>query len=219
METYQRRSPVSFTGQVEEKEWQKAWNVVLRYHDEGTGPFLIDLSHRSKWDIQDANLSAIQPLGLSIPETPGQCVFRDGLLISRMNPTQAAAWHLVGEHAKIPDAFAYTDVSDACALLSLIGKEVFFIMEKVCALDISSPGKERPFLIQGPVLGVPSQIVVLGEKDGCAGLLIACPRPCAQSVVKAILEAGVEWSVLPTGENAFCKWVEEISSHGGTAYL
>ncbi|MDM8548807.1 sarcosine oxidase subunit gamma SoxG [Desulfobacterales bacterium HSG2] len=212
MESYQRRSPVSFTSRMAESVRRDGWEVALRYHDEGKGPFLIDLSHRPKWDIQDADLSGIRPMGIPVSEVPGECIFQNGFLLNRMNQTQAALWHLSGESPKMPREFLYTDVTDGYALLSVIGKEMFFIMEKISASDLSSPTKKPPFLIQGPVSQVPCQIVVLGENEGYFGLLIACVRGYAQSMTEAILDSGVEWGLRPAGENIFCNWLEPLSA-------
>lgn len=208
METCQRRSPVSFSNPQAETEWRKGWKVVTHYHSEGKGPFLIDLSHRAKWDIQDANLSRIQPLGVTIPETPGDCIFQNGLLLGRMNSTQASAWDIVGDSPNVPQEFAYTDVTDAYVLLAVVGKEMFSIMEKVTSLDLASPSKKRPFLLQGPVSHVPCKVVVMEEKNGYSGVLIACSRGYAQSMAEVILGSGDEWGLRPAGENIFCSWAQ-----------
>ncbi|MFO7738422.1 MAG: hypothetical protein R6V46_08115, partial [Desulfatiglandaceae bacterium] len=80
-----RRSPVSFTIAPARTELRDGWDVILEYESEGNGPYLIDLSHSAKWDVQDIDLSQFRPRGLSIPETPGQCAFQNGILINRMN--------------------------------------------------------------------------------------------------------------------------------------
>jgi hypothetical protein len=97
----------------------------------------VDLSHVPKWDVQDADLTHIRPMDVAIPERPGDCVLENGLLINRMNATQAGIWHLLEAHPVIPQEFAYTDVSDAYALMAVLGKEVFSLMEKVTPLDLS----------------------------------------------------------------------------------
>jgi hypothetical protein len=210
METYQQRSPISFASRKAKTEQRGGWEVVIRYEDEGRGPFLGDLSCQPKWDIQDANLSAIQPLGISIPEIPGKCLLKNGLLLNRMNKTQAGAWRLFGDQPDMPQEVAYTDVTEAYALLSLIGKEMFFIMERITQLDLSSPKNTPPFLIQGPVLDIPCQIVILGETEGYHGILIAYPRGYGQSVADAILDAGAEWGLRPAGEDVFRNWAGQL---------
>ncbi len=206
----QRRSPVSFPGRKAKREWRDGWEVVLRYHDEGKGPFLIDLSHQPKWDIQDSDLPGIQPLKIPIPEDPGACRLQNGLLLNRMNATQVAAWRLSGESPAMPRESPYTDVTDTYALLAIVGKEMFSIMEKLTALDISPRAKKPPFLVQGPVSHVPCQMVVMGETEGYAGVLIASSRGYAQSMVEAVLDAGAEWGLHPAGEGVFCDWIGEL---------
>ncbi len=208
MGTHQRRSPVSFMSRPGQTEMRDGWEVVLDYDDEGKGPFLIDLSHRTKWDVQDTNLSQIQPRGVTIPETPGQCVLQKGLLINRMNQTQADVWHLSGDSLATPQELAYTDVTEGFALLALVGRgtEVFSIIEKITPLDILSPEKKPPYLIQGPVLHVPCQIVVLGKNENRFAVLVACSRGYGQSMAEELLDAGSQMGLRPAGEIAFCNW-------------
>lgn len=209
MELYRRRSPLEFPSPPSKKEIRDGWEVVLEYEDQGNGPFLIDLSHVPKWDVQGCNLEEIEPWGEKIPELPGDSSLQNEMLISRMNPTQASIWHLLGVKPLIPKEGAYTDVSDAYAILAVLGKDVFSIMEKVTPLDLSSPIKAPPFLLQGPVLHVRCQIVVLGEKGDDAAVLIGCSRGYGQSMCEALLHAGKEWGLYPAGETAFCDWLRK----------
>ena len=177
---------------------------------------MIDLSHRAKWDVQDADLSQVQPWGVTVPETPGGCVLQNGLLINRMNRTQVACWHLAGDNPDIPEETSYTETTDASVLLALVGKEAFSIMEKLSSLDFSSPEKRPPCLFQGPVIHVPCQVVSLGESGGLSAVLISCSRGYAHSMVEGLLDAGAEWKLCPAGENAFGKWLEGSSIMPGT---
>lgn len=209
IEPYRRRSPVKFLSSPSKKEIRDGWEVVLEYKDQRNGPFLIDLSHVPKWEVQDSKLSKIEPWGEMIPELPGSCTVQNGNLVSRMNPTQAAIWHLLEAPAAIPQEPAYTDVSDAYALMAVLGKEVFSLMEKVTALDLSPPDMITPFLLQGPVLHVPCQVVVLGHETTASAVLIACARGYGQSMCEALLDAGMEWGLRPAGETAFRNWLED----------
>lgn len=200
--TFFRRSPVCFAARKAETEFRDNREVVLRYQDEGADTLLIDLSHRSKWDIQDADLSNVWP-GLTLPEIPGQCIFHNGLMLNRINKTRLSAWDLTGELPEIPGGFACTDVTDACMLLALVGKRAASVAEKVTRLDLFSPAKIAPFMIQGPVLEIPCQIAVL-KKNGNEGIiLIACAGAYAQFLSEAILDAGSEYGLAPAGEKAF----------------
>jgi hypothetical protein len=203
MATYRRHSPVAPMGQPAQTESRNGWDVVLQYQGEGNGPHLIDLSHRSKWDIQDTDLEAIQPLGLIIPKSPGGCVIEKGLLVSRMNQSQAAVWQLLEPAAVMPEEGPYTDITEALTLLALVGKEIPMIMEKITSLDLAEPARMAPFFLQGPVLHVPCQLAVLRKSPEAYAILIACSRGYGQSMAAALLEAGSPWDLRPGGEKAF----------------
>ncbi|MGD9228418.1 MAG: sarcosine oxidase subunit gamma SoxG [Desulfobacterales bacterium] len=211
MESIKRCSPARFDGQPLNTEQQGDWTVVLEYEAEGKEPWVIDLSHRARWDLQDADISKQQPWGINIPETPGQCVLENGVLINRMNRTQASIWHLFGEDLAVPDDQAFTDVTDATVFLALLGKDIFAITEKLTSLDFLDPLKKPPFLLQGPFLHVPCQIVILGNIPERSAILFTCSRGYAQDMIAAILEAGAEFELHPAGENAFRNWVNQIS--------
>ena len=148
MENIIRRSPVSFDAQAAKTEMRANWTVVLEYDAEETGPYVIDLSHRTRWDLQDADIAKMQPWGIQIPDAPGQCVFVNGILINRMNRTQASIWHLTGDKPDDPEGPAFTEVTDVTVFLALFGREIFAITEKLSALDFLDPLKETPFLLQ-----------------------------------------------------------------------
>jgi hypothetical protein len=203
-----RRSPVSFKVAPARTEVRDGWNVVLEYEGEGKGPYLIDLSHSAKWDVQDIDLSKFRPWGLSIPETPGQCTFQDGISINRMNRTQAACWHLCKTRVQAPGESAYTETTDATLLLALLGKEVFSVLEMVSALDFLSPRQKPPFLLQGPILHVPCQVVCLGRDNETAAVFFTCSRGYGESMTEGILSAGREWGLRPAGENVVTNWLQ-----------
>ena len=206
MESIRRYSPVSFEKKAIQTEQRGGWEIVLKYEDEDNCPYLVDMSHIAKWDIQDARIARLQSVGITIPETPGTCMYDNGILISRLNQTQATVWHLSDKNLKIPDKSAYTDISEGLSLLSFLGQEVFSFMEKITALDLQSPQKLRPFYLQGPVLHIPCQVAVL-EKDA---LIIGFSRGYAHSMVEAILEAGQQWGMHPAGELAFRGYFQNL---------
>ena len=212
METNQRHSPVSFLSEPDQTEMRNGWKVALKYEDEGAGPFLIDLCHRKRWDVQDSNLSKFQPGGVTIPETPGQCAFQNGLLINRMNRTQAAVWHLWGDSPDMTQKTAYTEVTEGSIFLAFLGSEseLFSIMEKVTSLDLQQTENEPPFLIQGPIFHVPCQIVVFDEKEKKPAILFTCSRGYGMVMAQGLLEAGGEYGLHPAGENAFSAWIKSL---------
>ena len=212
MENIIRRSPVSFDVQPAKTEMRDNWTVALEYDAEETGPYVVDLSHRTRWDLQDGDIAKAEPWGIHIPDVPGQCIFDNGILINRMNRTQASIWHLTEEKPANPEGPAFTDVTDVTMFLALFGQEVFAIAEKLTALDFLDPLKETPFLLQGPFSHVPCQIVTLEKTPQRCEILMTCSRGYAGSMSAAILEAGQEFGLRPAGENAFTGWIGELSA-------
>jgi hypothetical protein len=186
------------------------WTVVLEYEAEGSGPHLVDLSHRTRWDLQDSDVVNIQPWGMQLPDSPGHCVFKNGILINRMNRTQAAIWHLSGEKPDNPDGPEFSDVTDATVCLALFGEDIFAITEKLSSFDFLDPAKQPPFLLQGPFGHVPCQMVTLEKTAARSGLVFTCSRGYARDMTAAILEAGEEFGIRPAGENTFANWFGQL---------
>jgi hypothetical protein len=206
-----RRSAVSFDAAPARTEARDTWSVVLEYEDEGAGPSVVDLSHRPRWDLQDAEIGGVETLGIRIPDKPGQCLFENGFLINRMNRTQASVWHLSGETTAFPDNPAFTDITDSTIFLAVFGQGIFSILEKLSALDFLDSSRQTPFLLQGPFSHVPCQIVTLDKASGRSGILMTCSRGYARDMVGAIIEAGTEFKLRPAGEQAFVEWLAAIS--------
>jgi hypothetical protein len=207
MEMIRRYSPVVFYKKPLQTEMRNGWKVALEYEDEGQGPYLIDLSHITKFDIQNSDLSHMRPGGQIIPEVAGTCNIKDGCAINRLNRTQAVIWFLAGEQASLPAQTDYTDVTEAFALLAIAGHDVFSVMEKITALDLTPRGKQPPLLLQGPVLHIPCQILVPAKDI----VLIAFSRGYAQSMTEAILQAGSPWNLQPAGERVFRNFLERTT--------
>jgi hypothetical protein len=207
-----RRSPVVFNAKPVNKEKRGHWTVVTEYENQGEGPYLVDLSHCPRWDVQDANISAIEPAGVAVPDAPNTCGLENGILINRMNRTQAAVWHLAGQEAEIPAEPAFTDTTDTTLFMALIGKDVFAITEKLTAQDLSDPSRTAPFLVQGPMSHVPCQIVVLDNSAGHNGVLFTCSRGYGKDMTNAVLHAGEAFGLKPAGENVFSEWLKDLTS-------
>ena len=203
MEQIKRYSPVTFAHLPARTQERNGWEVVLEYENEATGPFLIDLSHIGKWDVQGESLSSIRPAGLDIPKDSEQCTVTDRYLINLIKWNWATIWHFSQDMPDFAGDFAFTNVTEAYALFALLGEEVFSIMEKVSALDLLSPERKPPFLTMGPVLHVRSQVVVLAREVDSSAVLVACPRGYGQSMAEALLDAGKEWGLRPGGEDIF----------------
>ncbi len=199
---YQRRSPVVFPSRPLKTDIRDNWTVVLEYADEGDGPYVIDLSHKVKWDVQSADISNIKPFGLTIPEKPGECLFKNSVLAGRLNRTQAMVWDLSETPSETPDQNSFTDVTEAQLLMAIVGREASQIFEKLTALDFNDPGKKSPYVLQGPVSHVPSRVVSLRSSEPPV-FLLSCSRGYGHSMVEAVLDAGREWDMTAAGENMF----------------
>lgn len=206
-----RQSPVRFDAVAVETEMRACWKVVRRYEEEGQGPHLVDLSHLPRWHLQDSDPSRFRPCDVDIPELPGTCSLQNGVLVNRMNSTQASIWQLASEPVPMPVDSAFTDVTEAAGFLALVGPCVFSIAEKLTALDFLDPGKTVPFLLQGPICRVSCQSVVMDRSPDRAGcLLFAFPRGYGRDLVDSVLSAGAEFALCPAGEDAFRYRLEKI---------
>lgn len=201
-----RRSPVVFAQEAKQVEMQDHWPVVMEYTSEGEGPWIVDLSHRPRWDLQDSDLSRLKPLGIDIPEKPGECRLENNILANRMNRTQVTLWQLSGERLKTPADDAFTETTDATLFLALLGRQVFSIAEKLSSLDFQDPAVSPPRLFQGPFAHVPCQIVRVGHADRAPGILLTCSRGYGRDMAAAILHAGREFKLQPAGQLAFDRW-------------
>ncbi len=207
----QRYSPVTFESSVKNSEIRDNWEVVLAYHEEGPGPWLVDLSHKTRWDLQDSQIDDLSPSGITVPADPGTCAFNKDILVNRMNGTQAAIWHLGKREMILPDFKGCTDVTEATVFLALFGPDTFHVAEKLTALDLTDPARTAPFLLQGPLCHVPCQIVILEKnEDMSGGFLLTCSRGYADSMTHAVLDSGQEFGLCPAGEKRFANWVQAV---------
>ena len=208
MTEIQRYSPVQLKATPRKTELRANWSVVLEYSDEGHGPWLTDLSHKARWDLQDAKIGAQKVCDLGVPETAGYCALAGDVLINRMNATQASVYHLGSATPTLPADPRYTDVSEATLFIALFGPSAFLLAEKLTNLDLMDPAKEAPFLTQGPFCHVPCQIVTLKKSaDSSGGFLLTCSRGYGESMIDAILKAGAEFGLRPAGETRFNGWL------------
>ena len=163
MQHAKRHGPVQFDAVAAEVAERQDWRVVLAYEGEGQGPWLVDLSHRQRWDFQHSDLDSQAPFGLQVPAKPGQVSVQRELLISRMNGTQVAIWRLgQGEAEPAPNDTAYTDMTDAHCMLAVLGADTPHVMEHLSKLDLL--GLIACCLDRAPV-NMLSRILVFGEHE------------------------------------------------------
>jgi hypothetical protein len=206
-----RQSPVQFTQSPVKTERRDNWTVALEYDGEADGPWLVDLTHKSRWDLQDRDVGQYTPGDLNVPDTPGACAFDGRTLVNRMNATQVSVFHLGASAPALPAAPAYTDVSESTLFVALLGPGTFRVAEKLTNLDFLAPSRQAPFLLQGPFCRVPCQIVTLEKStSGGGGFVLTCSRGYGDSMVQAILGAGAEFGLRPGGENRFSNWIRGL---------
>lgn len=213
MSATERRSPIALPIPPHRTETRDGFEVVLEFDGVEPNLAVIDLSHRPKWDLQAGDLDERHPFGTPMPGEPGQVGLADGVIVLRLNRTQAAVWHL-GPGPIPPDPGPeFTDITDGRALVALLGPGVFDLMTRLTRLDLRPPGMQPPFVVQGPVLDVPCQIVVVDGQDETSALLLSSARGWGQTVVDEIMVRGAGLGLAPGGEARFTAWLER---HGTT---
>jgi hypothetical protein len=200
-EKLERRSPAHLPGKAEKTESRDGWPVVLAYAEEGPGPWVVDLSHIRRWDIQGAELAAAAPKGLPLPAAPGGVALAGEALVGRTGMRQAFLWTFGGKPPAMGPACTETTEGSAC--LALLGRDVLRITEKLTSLDLGDPALKPPFLRPGPFAHVTAQIVVLSADPEAAAVLVACSRGFGHDLVHAVLQAGEEFGLRPAGESRF----------------
>ena len=197
-----RRSPVDFDGTPAATELRDGWTVVLRYEDEDDhpGPWLVDLSHRRRWDFQNRDIAALTPMDLPVPPEYGQVGIHGSLVINRMNRTQVAIWHL-GEDPppRTPRTHGFTETTDGHCMLAFVGPGVPQVLEHLTLLDLFDPARPTPFLTQGPVLHVPCQVVTFAPDL----LVMTFARGYGETLARAVLDSGRLSGLAPGGERRF----------------
>jgi hypothetical protein len=206
----ERQSPVHLPGKPRKTKARGHWPVVMEYADEGTGPWIVDLSHCARWDIQGRDLGAAVPSGVAVPEAPGRVAVQAKGLTGRTGQRQAFLW-LFDDKAGAPSGTGCTDVTEGTLCLALLGKGVLQITEKLTSLDLADPKRNAPFLLLGPFSHITCQIVVLKNDPAAAAVLIACSRGFAHGMVHAVLSAGEEFGLRSAGESRFLGKLQSLT--------
>ena len=197
-----RRSPVTFDAPAAETEPRDGWTVILRYADEDDhpGPWLVDLSHRRRWDFQDRDIAAQTPMDLPVPREYGRVAVHGPLVINRMNRTQVSIWHLGdGPLPETPPIPGLTETTDGHCMLAFVGPGVPRALEHLTQLDLFDPARPTPFLTQGPVLRVPCQVVTFAPDL----VVMTFARGYGETFARAALDAGPPGGLAPGGERRF----------------
>ena len=214
MDELLRKSPVVLPTKPVATEVRNHWVIVKAYENEGAGPWLIDLSHLNRWDFQDGHLDAHPSAAMTVPAAAGECRLEKRILVSRMNRTQAAIWHLgSAEIPNLPAEPGYTDVSESTACLALLGPHIFSIAEALTDLDFMNPQRQPPFMLQGPLSHAACQMVILERnKSGAGAMVFTFARGFARDMVHAVIAAGERKGLCPAGEDRFTSWLKSTES-------
>jgi len=207
----ERRSPVQLPGKPEKTQTRNHWPIVSEYSDEGPGPWIVDLSHCPRWDIQGRDLAEAMPPEFALPDFPGSVLVHAKGLTGRTGRSQVFLW-LFDDKAPVPTGAGCTEITDGALCLALLGSDVFQITEKLTNLDLGDPKREAPFLLLGTFSHVTCQLVVLKNDPADAALLVACARGFADDMVHAVLKAGEEFGLRPAGEKRFREQVKSAPS-------
>ena len=197
-----RRSPVALPGTPAETELRDGWPVILCYEkeDDHPGPWLVDLSHRRRWDFQDRDVVAQTPMDLPVPERFGQVGVHGAFVVNRMNRTQVSIWHLGQESLpRTPRRIGLTETTDGHCMLAFAGTGVPRVLEQLTPLALFDPARRTPFLTQGPVLQVPCQIVTLAAHL----VVMTLARGYGATFADAALRSGGPVGLTPGGERRF----------------
>jgi len=209
-----RLSPVTLEERPKNVGRINGFEVALEYEEESQRPGfgLTDLSHLVKWDVQGSDLDRIDVDGEALPSIPGECRIQKTSVLFRMNRTQAGVWHICEEDGPgLPDDTRFTDVSDAWALFGLAGEAVPTLFERITELDLLSPSRPVPMLLQGPVLDVLSRVVLLNRVKDSATALLAFPRGFGQSAAEGLLETGSGIGLQIRGVHAFFNSLKQLN--------
>ncbi len=213
MTTAARQSPVIFEETPESTEARDGWDVVVRYREEGDGPWVADLSHLPRWDLQDGDLARFREAGIDIPESIGKSALNGRVVVNRMNRSQAGIWHLVPEGPEIPRDPAFTDLRESTLCLAVFGNGALGVSEKISRLDLAGPDHDPPCLLQGPLGGVPCQVVLPGPRAGGEGFVFTYSRGYGREMARAVMDAGRSFGLHPAGERRFLEWMDALLRH------
>ncbi|MSR03385.1 MAG: sarcosine oxidase subunit gamma SoxG [Gemmatimonadetes bacterium] len=198
-----RQSPVRFDAGALERVQRDGWDIIRRYPDEGGGPWLIDLSHRSRWDLQHPEVGSQRPFGVPVPGKPGEVAISGGFVVNRMNRTQASLWHLgASDRPLMPSGIGFTETTDGHCMLAFLGSEIASVFEHLTNLDLFDRERGLPRLVQGPVLHVPCQVVALDR----SAVVMTLSRGYGRTFAEAALKFARPCGLGPAGEARFDEW-------------
>jgi hypothetical protein len=211
MAEIKRQSPVRFKVSPTKSEVRDNWTVALEYDAEGQGPWLVDLAHKTRWDLQNSQVGELTPCEPGRAGRPGR------MHLCRRHADQPHEPH-PGVHLSSGRRqhracliFRAIPMSPNPRFSGPVRPQRFSRRRKADQPGLSGSGQNSTFLAAGPFCHVPCQIVTLEKSaDGSGGFLLTCSRGYGDSMLHAVLEAGAEFGLRPAGENRFGSWIQGL---------
>ena len=204
-----RVSPLNMGMEPAEVVNKDGWQVALTYLGEKKhNPlFISDLSHVSKWILQAKDLGALREEGLNIPPGLGEATFENGILMTRLTPSECFLMVLGDSKPEFNNAH-FSDMTEAWALFVLVGPQCLDVLSKLSPLDLDELNRTVPFAVQGPVNDLRCILIRLHGLDHIPGLLISTARGYGHYLLQAFLDAGKEYEVSIAGWQRFEGWLD-----------
>lgn len=174
----------------------RGWNLATSYPAESNAAaHLVDLSHCPKavlWGPHDMSLA------------PGQVQWTGTAFISCRKPGEHIIWHITGEPPDGSNPY-YTDLTDAWALMAIIGPRTVDILNRLIPIDFEQPHRREAWF--GVVRCHGLWVQVLNPKKETPGILLACERSHTHNLVQELLQNGVPLGLQPGGLNGVDTWL------------
>jgi glycine cleavage system aminomethyltransferase T len=184
---------------------EAGWTLVMRYEDEGdeSATSLIDLSHRPKALVVGPSAEALGPLD------PGRAAWDGQAYVCCRKPSERILFDLNGPLEPTRPNDLYTDMTDAWALLAVLGPKAKAVMRRMMPIDFERPDLRGPFYAISRSHGIWVQLI--NPKIQQPGFLLACDRSHGQNLVEALFLAGRHLGLKPAGLGRLAGWLNAAS--------
>jgi len=134
----------------------------------------------------------------ALPVPFGRAERDGGALVVGSGPSE---WTVLGEHvgpAPDGDFVSVIDVTHGRALMRVEGVQAPNLLAKLCAVDFSERVTPDGAAFRSSVAKLVTD-VVRDDRDGTPSYLLHCERSSGQYLFDAVLDAGAEFGIEPTG--------------------
>jgi hypothetical protein len=184
---------------------EAGWTLAIRYEDEGddSAASLIDLSHRPKALAVGPSAEALGPLD------PGRATWDGQVYVCCRKPGERIVFDLTGPLKPTWPNDQYTDMTDAWALLAVLGPQGKEVMHRMMPIDFERPDLKGPFYAITRSHGIWVQLI--NPKIEQPGFLLASDRSHGQNLVEALFHAGRHLGLKPAGLGRLAGWLNAAS--------